>query len=128
MSTFAAQTFSKSDDLGVRTDDFLGEGGFLDFNFRSAYLAGEEVVQEQERDFASQDVKPPKKGSASSLHAKFNKRRKGVAELTQKALQAVAGAEEFAKGNCGRHSTISDSFLTCSLLMNRHKKQRGVWN
>jgi len=97
-----AQTFSKSDDLGVRTDDFLGEGGFLDFNFRSAYLAGEEVVQEQERDFASQDVKPPKKGSASSLHAKFNKRRKGVAELTQKALQAVAGAEEFAKGTRNR--------------------------
>ena len=99
---FAAPLFPESDELGVRTEDFLSFGGFLDINFRSAVLAGENVIDDQEKDFALDDIKRPKNGSAAYLHGKFNKRRKGVAELTRKALQAVAGEKEFSKGSKSR--------------------------
>ena len=106
-SPFAAPEFSKYEGLGVRTDSFLDGGGQLDFMFRSALLAGVDIIEEEEQNFILQDVKPPKKGSAEFLHGKFNKRRKGVAEIVKMAKQAVAGTKEFAKGSKSR-----DDFAT----------------
>ena len=96
MITFADKQFAKSDSLGLRTDGFMEQGSFQ--SFLSSILAGKDVVDELERDFKSDGVTKPRKGSAAWMHGKFNKRREGVAELSQMALRAVEGYKAFKKG------------------------------
>ena len=91
-------------------------------------LAGEDIVEEEERNFILQNVKPPTKGSAEFLHGKFNKRRKGVAEIVRMAKQAVAGSKEFAKGSKSRddYATRTNEIMVHASSMGKPQRHIDV--